>query len=77
MKSLGKIDIRSPVLKSSVLQTPGGISNFELHDESNSLRTTKTNDSIKSKFFGIVQETFNPVRNFIMILQPLIGPVHI
>ncbi|KAK6880312.1 H(+)/Cl(-) exchange transporter 5 [Candida tropicalis] len=64
MKSLGKIDIRSPVLKSSVLQTPGGISNFELHDESNSLRTTKTNDSIKSKFFGIVQETFNPVRNF-------------
>lgn len=65
IRSLGKIDIRSPILKSSILlHTPGGISNFELRDESNSLKTTKTNDSIKSRFFGLVQETFNPVRNF-------------
>ncbi|RCK59554.1 H(+)/Cl(-) exchange transporter 5 [Candida viswanathii] len=65
MRSLGKIDIRSPVLKSSFMHTPGGISNFDLHaDEANSLRTTRTNDSIKSRFLGMVQETFNPVRNF-------------
>ncbi|KAL6454690.1 CLCN5 H(+)/Cl(-) exchange transporter 5 [Candida maltosa Xu316] len=62
IKSLGKIDIRSPIPKISILQTPGGLD--QLHDETNSLKTTRTNESLKSRFLGIVHDTFHPVRIF-------------
>ena len=73
VKSLGKIDIRSPIPINSVLQTPRIPALDQLQDETYSLRTTQTNESMRSRFFGKVHDTFISIRIFIMISQLLIG----
>lgn len=64
VKSLGKIDIRSPIPINSVLQTPRIPALDQLQDETYSLRTTQTNESMRSRFFGKVHDTFISIRIF-------------